>query len=410
MGEYTTVLKNHILNGDITSDDIMTFLNSQDNFMTFGESLTYFIESHFNTDDAYHYLKTCYKEKKIKYSPATLANWFLKDMRPKSKGDNRVNVYKIAFALGLNIELTSELFVEVYHDCPFDLRQINEFVYYCSLNLGYTYQHAEELIKNTEKIFTDNKTEHTVHTQSIIKDAKQLKSDEDIISYIMNHNANFDYYMLSARSVLDDLKEQVKLNKEDLELLKEGRTEDVTSSIAKDYGYRLIKNKKYDDKDNNYDEYGHEFNEFFKNKSLTSYSSMFDLIVYFDFYNRHQNIKNFVKNAKFLDEIKRCFPTAQSLTKAHPTYEEYRKLIILLGSYKFWIELENDIEEVYKKDKTEVLEDYQYEIDDLLSSANLPLLYVGNAYDWMFLYCTVLYKDSSPIEEFRDIMANAFEI
>lgn len=86
------------------------------------------------------------------------------------------------------------------------------------------------------------------------------------------------------------------------------------------------------------------------------------------------------------------------------------KLIILLGSYKFWIELENDIEEVYKKDKTEVLEDYQYEIDDLLSSANLPLLYVGNAYDWMFLYCTVLYKDSSPIEEFRDIMANAFEI
>ena len=40
MGEYTTVLKNHILNGDITSDDIMTFLNNQDNFMTFGESLT----------------------------------------------------------------------------------------------------------------------------------------------------------------------------------------------------------------------------------------------------------------------------------------------------------------------------------------------------------------------------------
>lgn len=327
MGEYTTVLKNHILNGDITSDDIMTFLNNQDNFMTFGESLTYFIENHFHTDDAYRYLKNCYKEKEIHYSPATLANWFLKDMRPKSKGDNRVNVYKIAFALGLNIELTSELFVEVYHDRPFDLRQINEFVYYCSLNLGYTYQHAEELIKNTEKIFTDNKTEHTVHTQSIIKDAKQLKSDEDIISYIMNHNANFDYYMLSARSVLDDLKEQVKLNKEDLELLKQERAKDVTSIIAKDYGYRLIKNKKYDDKDNNYDEYGHEFNEFFKNKSLTSYSSMFDLIVYFDFYNRHQNIKNFVKNAKFLDEIKRCFPTAQSLTKAHPTYEEYRKLI-----------------------------------------------------------------------------------
>lgn len=409
MGEFTAILKNHILDGDITTDDIMTFLNNQDNFMTFGESLGYFIENHFHTDDAYNYLKNCYKEKEIKYSPATLTNWFIKNLRPKSKGDNRVNVYKIAFALGLDTELTSELFVEVYHDRPFDLRQINEFIYYCSLNLGYTYQHAEELIEGAEKIFTDNKTEHTVHTQSIIKDAKQLKSDEDIISYIMNHNVNFDYYMLSARSVLDDLKEQVKLNKEDLELLKKGKAKDVTSIIAKDYGYRLIKNKKYDE-DNNYDEYDHEFNEFFKNKSLTSYSSMLDLIVYFDFYNRHQNIKNFVKNAKFLDEIKRCFPTAQSLTKAHPTYEEYRKLIILLGSYKFWIELDSHIDEVYEKDKTQVLEDYQYEIDDLLSSANLPVLYVGNAYDWMFLHCTVLYTDSSPVEEFRDIMAKAFEI
>lgn len=410
MGEYTTVLRNHLLNGDITSDDIMTFLNNQDNFMTFGESLDYFIKNHFHTDDAYHYLKNCYKKKNIHYSPATLANWFFKNMRPKSKGDNRVNVYKIAFALGLDTELTSELFVEVYHDRPFDLRQINEFIYYCSLNLGYTYQHAEELIERAEKIFTDNKTEYTVHTQSIIKDAKKLENDEDIISYIISYRANFDYYMLSAQSVLDDLIEQVKLNKEDLELLKKGRAKDVTSIIAKDYTYRLIKNKKYDDKENKDDEYEHEYNEFFKNKSLTSRSSMFDLIVYFDFYNRHKNIKNFVRNAKFLDEIKRCFPTVQSLTKGHHTYEEMRKLIILLGSYKFWIELDNNLEEVCKKKIKQVLEDYQYEIDDLLSSASLPLLYVGNAYDWMFLYCTVLYKDSCPIEEFRDIMARAFEI
>ena len=100
MGEYTTILKNHILDGDITTDDIMTFLNNQENFMTFGDSLTYFIKNHFHTDDAYHYLKTCYKEKEIKYSPGTLTNWFFKEMRPKSKGDNRVNIYKIAFALG----------------------------------------------------------------------------------------------------------------------------------------------------------------------------------------------------------------------------------------------------------------------------------------------------------------------
>lgn len=37
MGEFTTILKNHILDGDITTDDIITFLNNQENFMTFGD-------------------------------------------------------------------------------------------------------------------------------------------------------------------------------------------------------------------------------------------------------------------------------------------------------------------------------------------------------------------------------------
>ena len=106
-------------------------------------------------------------------------------------------------------------------------------------------------------------------------------------------------YIREFNEMRDSYEDKLLKKQKEIELLKKERAKDVTSIIAKDYGYRLIKNKKYDD--NNYDEYDYEFNEFFKNKSLTSYSSMLDLIVYFDYYNRHQTIKNFVKNAKFLD-------------------------------------------------------------------------------------------------------------
>ena len=392
MGEYTTILKNYIYDGDITSKEIMSFLNNQDNFKNFGNSLTYFIENLFHVEDAYQYLIDAYKKHNIKYTRSTLKNWFFHDKGPKSSGSNRINVYKIAFALELNVDQTSQLFIEVYHDRPFDLRQLNEFVYYCCLNLGYSYSKAESLIESISQEFNDESTHYTIHTQTMIKDAKKIKDEEEIIWYIRHNRSNFDYYMLSARRVLNSLIEMVKLNEEDIKRIKRGRYIDVTSAIAKEHGEAIFED------------------DALANKSLTSINTMFDLILYFNFSQKRKENKNFIKNAKLLDEIKTCFPTVQTLAKETPTYEELRKLIIFLGSYNFWVEVQVSMTEGYKMDKHQVLEDYQCEINDLLSSSNLPLLYVGNAYDWLFLYCSLVEEDESPLDKFRNILFEAFEV
>lgn len=392
MGEYTTVLENHLYEGDITSKEIMSFLNDQNNFKNFGDSLTYFIENLFHTEDAYQYLIDAYKKHDIKYTRSTLKNWFFHDKGPKSSGNNRINVYKIAFALELDVDQTSQLFIEVYHDRPFDLRQLNEFVYFCCLNLGYSYSKAEALIEYMSQEFKDESTHYTIHTQTMIEDAKKIKDEDDIIWYVRHNHSNFDYYMLSAKRVLNSLIEMVKLNEEDIKRLKRGRYMDVTSAIAKEHGDAIFEDGSL------------------TNKSLTSINTMFDLILYFNFSQKRKENKNFIKNAKLLDEIKTCFPTVQTVAKETPTYEELRKLIIFLGSYNFWVEVQNSMSEGYTPNNHQLLEDYQYEINDLLSSSNLPLLYVGNAYDWLFLYCSLIGEDESPLDKFRNILFEAFEI
>lgn len=141
------------------------------------------------------------------------------------------------------------------------------------------------------------------------------------------------------------------------------------------------------------------------NCSMTSISSLLNVIYgeNFDKVKQEQG-KQFFKEARLPKEILHRLPTKHTFSKKDPTYEELRKMIILLSSYKFWVINRNN---VYIYD----MEDYQYEINSYLNDANMPNLYPGNAFDWLFLYCSSQWTNHQvdPLEIFRELVGQSIE-
>ena len=101
------------------------------------------------------------------------------------------------------------------------------------------------------------------------------------------------------------------------------------------------------------------------------------------------------KNARLPKEIKNRFPEAGSFSEKAPTYESMRKMIIMLFSYDFWYQVQWENEEFE-------LDDYISQLNALLNDCGFSLIYYGNPYDWMFLYCTL---SEMPLDTFRDIIS-----
>ena len=108
------------------------------------------------------------------------------------------------------------------------------------------------------------------------------------------------------------------------------------------------------------------------------------------------------KNADLPKEIKNNFPQVKSLSDKVDSYEELRKAIILLFSYSFWRSATTLQGEYGSIAAADFFDFYIDQLNDLLIRANLPELYYGNPYDWMFLYCT--YADN-PLDSFRGIIS-----
>ena len=104
----------------------------------------------------------------------------------------------------------------------------------------------------------------------------------------------------------------------------------------------------------------------------------------------------FGKNARLRESIKHNFPEAAKLNEKaleKLNSDEIRKLIILLYSYNEWSI--NPYIPLYV---------YQNDLNNFLDESGLPLLYEGNAYDCVFLYCTLKNSEENPLTTFRNII------
>lgn len=105
--------------------------------------------------------------------------------------------------------------------------------------------------------------------------------------------------------------------------------------------------------------------------------------------------KTLFKNARLPHEIRSRFPEAGTFGKKNQTYEEIRKLIVLLGSYIYWYEVQH-------QNKRVTIDDYISEMNEHLFNCGYPLMYYGNPFDWLFMWCSLAER---PLDTFRGIVS-----
>ena len=375
MNSYTEQIQNELYEGkwsvyDTSEDDyaeMVDYLNSS-NFRSFGEGLISVISKKTLEDEsALDCLKRCFKEKNIDIkelgSPNTPKNWLNGGERPKKGEDSRRKMFVLAFALGLSVEETVYLFQRVFLDRAFNPRNHKELIYYYCIENAFPFSKAVEMISQVDFENSDV-TDKTVYTKVIADVIEQSKSESDIIQYINSHPHNFSINNIAAKDI-------------------------VTQYISRAKKFVLEEIQSFD-------------SLYVANKDKDSTNFMYETIIGQTITTDRGTDKSLFKNADLPKEISTSFPTPQIFAKLHknPTYDELRKMLIVLFSYCFW----------YKTQKTNDyadIDDYVEQLNDLLTEANLPTIYPGNPMDWLFCFCTMADR---PLDTFRAILSEVLDV
>lgn len=370
MTNYTEQMESKIYNQWDEFDDynedytsLIDTLNGENTFRSFGDGLLLFMQKKnpdLTSDTAVKLLyKLCLKcgvPVKNIASANTLKSWFKGGPRPKKGDDSRKSMFALAFAIELTTAETAELFHKVYLDRAFDYRNADEIIYYFCLQNQKSWADAERLISLSRGKNGDN-NDHTVYTAQIKSDIDLIADESELISYISKHRHNFEKANISAKKNLQDLISNAK-------------------TIAKTESESA------------------EYDDIFKGSDKNSLNFLYEMITALSV-SGDKGTKTLFKNARLPKEIKNRFPESATLSKNEPTYEELRKLIILLFSYVYWYKIQ-------KSDTTPMIDDYISEVNVYLTDSGLSPIYYGNPYDWLFLYCSLAER---PLDTLRAILA-----
>lgn len=372
MNNYTYNMDNSLFSRDeLDNEDYdyletIEFLNSS-TFRSFGEGLLYIVTKKYPTvkpNSVLGFVTERYADAGVPIpAPNTLRNWLINNgERPKKGADSRLKMFRFAFAMSFNTCETVELFHKVYLDRAFDYRNAEELIYYYCIEHKHDYAHAQSLISRIS--YDDKQTaEKTIYTSAIMNEIANMDCDDKLLDFVSSHHHNFslknirseqelEYYLHSAHA---DAKREISL---------------------------LGLDDDYPGKDRN------------------SNSFLYEVITSCETSNGKGTITVF-KNAFLPKEIKTSFPEVATFSKKNRTYDELRKMLVLLFSYDFWYKLKY---EKFDIDASDIFDEYRAQIDALLSECGLSTMYSGNPFDWLFLYCTL---SENPLDVFRTILCDA---
>ena len=206
--KYTEQRYNKLWELDDNCDDysqVLAVINTE--FRSFGDGIIDIMESHYGgkIDDPIAFLKAACSKTEVDIqkigNSGTLKNWFSGKPRPKKGEDSREKMFALAFALGLTISETKDLFHKVYLDRAFNQRNYQELIYYYCLGKGLSYGKAKELISkvNIDGVSSNDATMRTVY---IASDVSNIELEDELINYIRSHGHNFSINNTSARAIL----------------------------------------------------------------------------------------------------------------------------------------------------------------------------------------------------------------
>ena len=467
-GDYTQLLEKKmqdVINNEYDVDydfgELLEKINSKDFLRSFSERLLAFYNDALGADytenEAKLDLQKKVKKAGLPLSDGTIRNWFSNGTVPPHSYDSRMNIFSIAFSMELNYENTIKLFHKVYLDRAFNMRNEREFIYYYCIKNGKPFSIADTLISqlnnSTAIIEPTDKVELTQFLVDVVKNDDMCESD--ILQFLRTHQNNFKVNNTAAKKERQRLLDLLSIgNNENYGLAQmefEKRKYELTNDREALVDRVLTKEKKIqylmdnlnikeqeqqvemqciiDDlrSDNiNGDKNDGEVENIIKKHALREdeqrkkvlqeinclhsgsgserkdYNSI-DFLLYMilgiDFRKKDDEIISIKKMFPQRKEIYSCFPNSQSLRDKEPESYELRKNIILLYFYMFWV---NDYLSGHGVGKHNIFVD---EMRDILNKCGFSPLYIGNPYDWLFLYCSACSEhEGYPLDVFRGIL------
>lgn len=391
MGTYTSDLEDMsyaIFDG---ADYLEEWKKATERFRTFDKALDSFIAKHGyrgdleNADEKVLFLTDKLNEAGIPI-PRNMKKWY-----PEHKTIERKTAFGLCFAFGLQIEEVNDFLRRICLTRGIDCHIVEEAVYLFAFKNGLSYAEAMEILEKVELVKPDKMAkEDIIYTDLIAEDIDGIETVKELVLYLNDNVDQFGYNNVTAynmiQSIWRDVSKEDGIALREKKLLYEAFDKDIDDELQKDHFDVKRKVRKRID-DSIWEIY----------LQILGLSGSYADVLYKD-----RSIKTILKDNELLHPIAEdCFPDRDGLNKIlngeHVSYERVRKILILLVFYKFWA--------------NKALSQWHYEagygdtdrcismINDHLTEAGYPALYMGNPYDFMIL---VSVNTDQPLMIFRD--------
>jgi len=386
MGEYTQMVDAGIWDDydeDYEQDysEILSKLDDPDFLRPFSVRLLTFynsmLNSSFTNDEAKLDLQRRAREGNVDLKRGVITNWLTGNTEPKYGDDDRRRMFAVAFALGLDVKQTSQLFHKVYLDKAFNKRNVHEFIYLHCINHRKPYEVAERLIDQvTSMDYSGIPTDITECTELLSSTASQDMSESELLDFIYTHRHNFSLNNTAAK----------KLRKTLLDWL--------TKGIAGNPG---LAQQEYERRRSELSDKKDSFRS--DEKDPKSVDFLLYMIMGIDLAKRENEQILSIRKKFPRKEIHNQFPDKQTLSNKDPSSYVLRKDIILLYFYHYWVS------DFLAGHNVGNYDGFVEEINSVLLGYGFSPLYAGNPYDWLFLYCSACTSDDyTPLDRFRGIL------
>lgn len=386
-------------------------------FHTFSDALDEFIKKYGYAGDMEDiegkasFVKSAFEQAGIPV-PRGMKEWYT-----KGKGISRTTAFQICFAFELDKEETDDFFRRVMLQKSFDCHVMEEAIYYFCMCNKKNYREADKLLKaspqgdvpdvmKSRMVFDAD----ILFTSSIMKEMEKFKNGEELLAYFRRNVEKFGYNHAGATEEIQNLWEEIREKEKGLADLEKAEIQkcDVKMETVRSISEILRQIMGLDETEQipKDDGTGEKTQPLFALKS-------------------DRSIKPLLKDNPLLPEVaQKQFPNRQTMEKIlkgqHVDPESIRKTLILTYFYYFWIRKALQQEKAASKNrkgnlsrmaKTLNMTAYQAKtgdderfIDDVnrrLLEQGYPELYLGNPYDWVFIYCS---RSEEPLTVFREFI------
>lgn len=321
-------------------------------------------------DQALQFLQKCCHAAGVDILPKTLVSW-LKNGKVASTADNRKNIYKLCFALNMNVNQTKEFFLKGVLERPFNYKDLYESVCFFCLNTKRPYADVEQLVAKISNLPKREDADYAENTEQIGNEIAGFTTEEELIDFWINSCASFE-------------KQQQTVTREVKNLL------NSCYSIATRYNERFC----YEGKP----------------KKVSSPAALLETIYGYGARKTQGGKRIFrrsISKSDFPASIKKNFPQNQQLhdiLKGTASHDVLRKALIVLDFFCYFadVKLTEDSESY---DPYEHFLMFQDELNDLLQECGYIQLYWRNPFDWMFGRCA---SSDEPLDMLKDIIAEFY--